>query len=377
MKITKASLYLVEWPFSLPVSHSLAENTATSNMAVRLTGENGLAGYGEGVARPYVTGEQTQDSLSALKSLFLPRLVGQTLSADAPLTRLHELFSPQLIDRHPAAFTALEIAVLDLAGRTSGRPLYTYLNGGEARPAGELVYSAVVPFLPPGELAKILKLIKKLDLGHIKLKLGRQDDEALLELAGELLGPGVDLRVDVNGAWGLEEALANLALLEKNRVRSLEQPLAKHDLDGLARLVETAGLLIMADESLCTMRDARLLIEHKAATAFNLRLCKCGGPSRTARLLALARKAGVKCQLGCHVGELGILSAAGRHFAQAAGDLIYLEGSLTRFFMAQDLIAEDLSPGVKGRAPWLGGPGLGVTVLHDRLAPCIVAELEA
>jgi muconate cycloisomerase len=71
--------------------------------------------------------------------------------------------------------------------------------------------------------------------------------------------------------------------------------------------------------------------------------------------------------LGCQVGELGVLSAAGRHFASIHPELLYLEGSLTRFFLPQDVIAQDLTFGPGGQAPPLSGPGLGVRVQEESL----------
>ena len=71
-------------------------------------------------------------------------------------------------------------------------------------------------------------------------------------------------------------------------------------------------------------------------------------------------EAGLKCMLGCQVGELGMLSALGRHFASVHPELVYLEGSLTRFFLDRDLIAQDLTFGPRrGHGPVLDRPGPG------------------
>jgi muconate cycloisomerase len=67
------------------------------------------------------------------------------------------------------------------------------------------------------------------------------------------------------------------------------------------------------------------------------------------------------------VGELGVLSALGRAWAACHPGLDYLEGSLTRFYVGDDIISEDLSFGRGGKAPPLDGPGLGVTVQSERL----------
>ena len=123
----------------------------------------------------------------------------------------------------------------------------------------------------------------------------------------------------------------------------------------------------MLDESLCSEVDARRAIEQGTCDLFNIRLSKCGGFLPSLKLAALAHQAGLGYQLGCQVGETGILSAAGRHFAASVANIRYLEGSYDRFLVKERLTVEDLTFGYGGYAPALAGPGLGVTVDEEAL----------
>ncbi len=76
----------------------------------------------------------------------------------------------------------------------------------------------------------------------------------------------------------------------------------------------------------------------------------------------MAHRAGLGYQLGCQVGETGILSAAGRHFASSVGDIRYLEGSYDRFLVKERLTQEDLTFGYGGHAKALQEPGLGIHI---------------
>src|SRR6185312_3817172 len=107
---------------------------------------------------------------------------------------------------------------------------------------------------------------------------------------------------------------------------------------------------IMLDESLTSMVDAEHAIANKTCDLFNIRLSKCGGFLNSARLAATARAAGLGYQLGCHPGESGILSAAGRHWAHRVANIRYLEGSYDRFLFSKLLTNEDMSFGYGGRA---------------------------
>jgi L-alanine-DL-glutamate epimerase-like enolase superfamily enzyme len=141
----------------------------------------------------------------------------------------------------------------------------------------------------------------------------------------------------------------------------VEQPVARDDLDGLRRVTATIRERVIADESVGTPEEATRLASMGACDVFNIRVSKCGGLLRSARIARVARAAGLDCIVGAQVGESGILSAAGRHLAAAIGAR-NAEGSAGRLLLARELVAERVIPGRGGRAPVHGGPGLGVSV---------------
>jgi muconate cycloisomerase len=218
-------------------------------------------------------------------------------------------------------------------------------------------------------LLKVVELVKKRRIFFVKAKVGdrRSGVETLHVLRSEL-GPQANIRVDANGAFSAWEALTFLAEVEPFTISALEQPVPKHELAALGEVSRRSGVPVFADESLCTLQDAAYLIENDLCTGFNLRLTKCGGFLRSLAMRDLARRHGVIWQLGCHVGETAILSAAGRHMAALGGDCAYLEGSFSRYVLREDLSVEDLTFGPGGLAPLLSGPGLGVTIDDSTLS---------
>ena len=95
---------------------------------------------------------------------------------------------------------------------------------------------------------------------------------------------------------------------------------------------------------------------------------------RSLRLAATAHEAGLGYQLGCHPGESGVLSAAGRHWATSVAGIRYWEGSYDRHLLGRLLTNEDLTFRYGGRAPALTGPGLGVTINRDALTEMTVIQ---
>jgi muconate cycloisomerase len=88
-------------------------------------------------------------------------------------------------------------------------------------------------------------------------------------------------------------------------------------------------------------------------------------------IIKIARDYDMGYQIGCHVGESGILSAAAMHLAAAAKGFKYFEGGYSRILLKEDIIEEDLTPN-RGIGYTLDGPGLGVTVKEETLRKYII-----
>lgn len=121
----------------MAVSHNLASNTATANILIEVEDREGLKGYGEGVPRSYVTGEDVSESLDALEQQLAPLTVGREIQPAQALGFVESAAPPDLVDRFPAAACALEIALLDLAGKQTQKPLSALLSASPP-PAGYL-----------------------------------------------------------------------------------------------------------------------------------------------------------------------------------------------------------------------------------------------
>jgi L-alanine-DL-glutamate epimerase-like enolase superfamily enzyme len=372
IRITSLAAYLVRLPLRFPIEHSLASNTHTGSLVVRLKDASGLVGYGEGVPRPYVTGETVDKAQSFIRERAGDLVLENAIDPGKALGWLMANLPEVELDTAPAAACALETALLDLAGRMMEQPI-SWLLGGAQRE--DIVYGAVLPFSGPELFESLLQQTKAMRMSEVKFKVGREDDLARLARLREVLGPAVRLRVDANACWTPEEAVDRIRAMAPYAVEAVEQPVAARDTAGLAAVKSAVEPLILADESCCTPSQARELIAAQAVDGFNLRLSKCGGPARTMALVEMARESGLKAQLGCQVGELGVLSALGRHLACARGDLIYLEGSLGKYYLQADVIREDLSFAPGGGARALTGPGLGITVMDESLEPYKLFDL--
>ena len=205
---------------------------------------------------------------------------------------------------------------------------------------------------------------------HCKVKVGMKsvEDEPRLRRIRWWLGRRMDVRLDANEAWDAAEVVASLEPLLQHHISSVEQPVPHEQVECLSEVRRQVPAPIMLDESLTSLADGERAIQRDLCDLFNIRLSKCGGYLNSLRLAAMADAAGLGYQLGCHPGETGILSAAGRHWACSVRDIRYREGCYDRHLLSELLTNEDMTFGYGGRAPALTGPGLGVTMNHAALS---------
>ena len=80
------------------------------------------------------------------------------------------------------------------------------------------------------------------------------------------------------------------------------------------------------------------------------------------RIARLALMNDIDVQLGCLVGETGILTAAGIGFLEACPRVRFVEGAFGRFLLRRDIVRPSPRFGRGGRVPRLAGDGLAVEV---------------
>jgi muconate cycloisomerase len=178
-----------------------------------------------------------------------------------------------------------------------------------------------------------------------------------------------DLKIDVNCVWNKDLALRHIPLLKKYRVKVVEQPMMPNDpaTAKFSEALKDSGIILMADESACSFGDVQKIIEEGYYKMINIRLSKMGGFRKSHKIIDLLRKEDFFFQIGCHLGESGILSAAGRILSLLCRDSLYYDGSYDDLLLKQNITTENISFGSGGKAGPLKGPGLGVTINEKSL----------
>jgi len=369
MQVERINLFRITLPFQKKYAISKEERRSLTRIVVEVAANQGnLKGHGEGIPIESVTGETPETVIRDLTSFacesFFP----------SRLTEVSQIWN--FVDRlpqgkeHHAALCALEMALLDALGKEERRSLGAYLPQQFATPY--VHYGATIPLGDRSWVAQLCGMIRHIGIRHVRIKMGLdfEQNRTALETVREVFGSDCVQRVDPNGVWNLELGLRHLPLLAEHGVAILEEPMPRTE-PGFSEFAEAArarGLTLMACESAAALDEVKAILQEGQYRMFNVKLCRSGGFRRTLKIIDHLREKGIPFQIGCTMGEAGLLSAAGRALALVCSDAVTYDGSYDRFMLEENLIENDVTFGPAGKAGPLGGHGLGVTVQSETLA---------
>ena len=371
-RIASLEVFPLRIPFNRAFVHSKTSRSTSDSVVVRLTGSDGLRGYGEGLPRAYVTGEDMAGVVEALKDRIGPEVVrlefGSGVGAVEQIKSFVEEWTERLskgtdVVAWNATMCALELALLDWVFKRSSESIASWL--GPVR--GHVMYTGLIDATDPHIARATAERYIQAGFTNLKVKVGVGRDVERLGAVRDVAGKDVEIRVDANGAWSGSEAVSALNQLRAFDITAVEQPVAASDLEGMRRVRQETGLKVIADESLVTFDDAVNLIREQACDVFNVRVSKCGGLLSSLRIAECGLEAGLKVQVGAQVGETSLLSAAGRHLAAHLSEVEYVEGSFGTHLLSEDITRDPVMFGYEGRGSLVMGAGLGVEVDDETL----------
>jgi muconate cycloisomerase len=355
LRIRRVDAIAIAVPLEKPMAMSGATVADARNLLVRIEAADGRVGWGEAASAPTMTGDTLGGLVAAVRDHLAPALIGQNAWMRPALCRA---LRAGLVG-NTGAHSAIEMALLDLAGHAAGLRLVDLVGGAmrtEVKPMWLLGNAAL-----EDDLAEALA---KTNEGFLvfKLKVGTKplDQEIAATLAlREELGPAVPLSADANAGFTLAAARRYLDRTRDADLQFLEQPLDPADLRGLAALARCSAVPIGADEGIHSLADIERQAQRGLA-GVSLKLIKLGGMSAAIEAATLCERLGLSINVAAKIAETSIASAAAVHLACAIPSADW-GVSLTHFYLADDIVKMPLALGA-GAVALPDGPGLGVEV---------------
>lgn len=345
MKLKSIIAKKLEIPFKINFKHALANRVKTESILVSLKSSNGNIGYGEGCPRSYVTNESVDGAL-----IFIGDYEKQILE----ISTLEDLKSfmdinRDAIDFNPAAWCAVEAALLDLLGKETGQSVEKLLELPVLR--NEFKYTAVIGDWEINRTKIFFDKFLSMGFKKFKLKLSGDIDQDLskINLLKRANTDDISLRVDANKLWGsAEEAFSYLNSLGY-KFFGVEEPLGKFSYRDLIELSNKLRTNIILDESFRRIEDFTKLQNSTDNFILNIRISKMGGVLRSLDIAKMAAEKGFDTILGAQVGETSILSRAALTIASSYyKNLIAQEGAFGDLLLDRDICSPSIKFGREG-----------------------------
>ena len=253
-----------------------------------------------------------------------------------------------------ASRAALDMALHDWQGKRLGIPVWQLFGLDLDR---IVPTSITIGINPPDVLREIVpEVLTRTGALAVKVKLGGpggvEADQERFAAAQAAAPYPVSWRVDANGGWDVEPALAMIRWLARRGVEFVEQPLARGRESELPAIHHNSALPIYVDESICVAGDIPPL--SASIDGVNLKLMKSGGLREALRIVHVSRAHGLKLMMGC-MSESSLAITAAAHLSPLA-DALDLDSHLN--------LNPDPFVGAaytQGRVMPDAMPGLGVT----------------
>ena len=311
--------------------------------------------FGVGNANPTNVTHETLSSIEDFLSKAKKKVIG---TDECDLLKLHQRLDATAPE-NTAAKAGVDIAVLDLISKREKKPLYEFLGGSDDRMLTDMTIG-----IDSKEIT-VEKAVQHYKAGFraLKIKVGLDlfEDIKRVSAVREAVGAKVELRVDANQGYTVEQAISFAEAMRSLDVVVIEQPVSASDLAGLKRVTQESEVPIMADECVRSSADAKRIAREGIADMINIKLMKSAGIYDAVMINRLAEATDMETMVGC-MGEIQVSIAAGLHFALSSENVVYAD--LDSHFN----ILDDPSSGLKFEDGCLIAPrkpGLGISTPLD------------
>lgn len=258
------------------------------------------------------------------------------------------------LERQPHARAAVAGAVLDLTARQQGLSVALVLSDDAV---SSVAVNGLVADAEPQLVAAAVRGCVDRGCAAVKIKVAALDpsaDLARVAAARQAAGPDVELRVDANGGWDVDTAVATLLAMSEFDIAFCEEPTV--GIDAIAAVGALSAVPVAVDESARTVDDIAEALGTRAIDVVVVKPQALGGADLGLRAIRLAQELGASAVVTTMIDSaVGVAHAA--HLAAASGS------SLAHGLDTSPRLGSDVGSPLEvidGRLRLPAGPGLGV-----------------
>ncbi|WP_319544515.1 enolase C-terminal domain-like protein [Ruegeria conchae] len=352
-KIIGYDLWHLELPVTSRRDHGIGSVEGVCEVVVlRLKSEDGNEGFGEASPWSVFTGTP-EATYAALDRYLRPLVVGEVVANRSAIMAR----AAYAVAHCTEAKAALETALLDLAGRISGVPVWSLL-GGRYRETIPLSCSIANP-----DFVQDIDLLARLQADGVrlvKLKTGFKDhafDIMRLEYLAQNY-PELSVRVDYNQGLSIEDAPAQVRDVAQFAPDFIEQPVRAHHFGMMGKLRQMIDVPLLADESVFGPEDMERAAREGICDGVSVKIMKSGGLTRGQSVARVAAAHGLTAY-GGDMFEAGLAHLAGTHMIAATPEItLGCEFYQASYFLKEDILESPFQVS-GGEVVVPDAPGLG------------------
>jgi L-alanine-DL-glutamate epimerase-like enolase superfamily enzyme len=258
------------------------------------------------------------------------------------------------------AMSAIEIALWDIVGKATKRPVYQLLGGGFRKKFR--AYASILFSDTPEQTQRIGADLAAQGYRAVKFGWGpmgqsEASDIAHVAAARRGIGPDVELMVDAGLCWDTATAIRRARQFEQYNLAWLEEPLHPDNLQGYARLSAAAPMRIAAGEEICDVKEFQQMMDVGGIDVAQVDVTRVGGLARSKRIGWDSAERHRLCVN--HSYKTGVNIAASLHFVAALPNTHYFEYCVEQGALRKSLTKQTFSV-IDGDIMVPEEPGLGV-----------------
>ena len=255
----------------------------------------------------------------------------------------------------------LEMALWDLAGKVTGRPVFDLFGGAQRAAVGYF------HFLQGGTVEELVADAERAvaagaPLFYLKVGLGERYDVEATAAVRSVIGDA-SLRLDANEAWDVATAIRMIRKLEQFDPDFVEQPTPSGSIVALAQVRAAVGVPIAADQAVFTVNDVYEVCRTKAADVIVIGPREMGGLQPMVKAAAIAEAAGLKICIHSSFSA-GITTCAEHQIGRFLPNLDHGNQIMWQLLRDNIVAQPDLTP-ERGLLSLPAAPGLGAELDRD------------
>lgn len=364
MKITRLQTYDLRYPVTRPYANSCVWNRSRDVCVVEVTTDDGRTGWGEGSRIPpahllaiHVLGQDP----------FNVEVIGRAITAAGC---------------SHAAWSGVDIALYDLMGQATGRPVHQLL-GGAVRDRIPVYASGLFLYdiqQPTADLAREAAAYAAAGFPAVKMKIGfgARIDAHRVAAVRAAIGPDVLLAVDANCAYDAGTAIASAHAVAEHDVYWYEEPVAPTQVAAYLDIRRAAPMQLAGGEALEGLMAFRDLLQNRALDIVQPDISIAGGFSACRKIEALAEAHGIRVLPHMWGSAIRLAATLHWHAVLPDGRGLNPEPSLFEFDMTENALRTDLALEAftqnDGAVAVPHAPGLGVDIDRAVLARYTVSQ---